>query len=98
MPRFPIGITKKTFSRAAEFLDAIGYTGPVCISCDDTQLLSKFVPYHDAQQDQWYIVGGVGDPVAVDGDVEDIEAMMTKVVGSSEKATKVSVFGSSTYS
>jgi hypothetical protein len=90
MPRFPAGICKQTFTRASEFLEAIGYTGPVCISCDDTQLLSKWSPYYDGERDQWLLLGGTGEPVAIDGDTENIKQAITQATVGREKATKAS--------
>lgn len=89
MPCLPISICDQTFKRAVGFLDAIGYTGPVSISCDDTKLLSKLSPYYDDKTSQWFILGGVGEPVTVDRDEEDIEKMLACAVGNKEKATKV---------
>jgi hypothetical protein len=70
----------------------IGYPGSVCISCDDTNLLSKWSPYYDGQVNKWFVVGGVGDPIEIDGDVEDVHDLLVEAIEGKEKATKVSVF------
>jgi hypothetical protein len=90
-PRFPIQICDKTFERASSFLTTIGYTGPVCISCDDTSLLSKWSPYYDGAVDKWFIVGGFGEPIEIDGDVEDIQELIVKATEGKEKATKACI-------
>ncbi|KAG8715664.1 hypothetical protein FRC08_010299 [Ceratobasidium sp. 394] len=46
-PGFPIGVTSESINRVVKYLEGLEYTGPICIGCDDTQLLSKFSPYFD---------------------------------------------------
>ncbi|KAG8757304.1 hypothetical protein FRC11_004663 [Ceratobasidium sp. 423] len=87
-PSFPIGITKHTFERAASYLKKIEYTGPVCISCDDTMVLSKITPYYDDSRKKWLLLGGIGDPVEVDDNAKDIRSSITDVINTMEKATK----------
>lgn len=89
MPKFPMGIIERTFDRAINFLKALGYNGPVCISCDDTQLCSKLTPYYDGEHNKWFIIGAIGEPVEVDGKVEDIKEIIA-AAGQRPKATKVS--------
>ena len=89
MPGFPSGIEERTFTRATSFLETIGWTGPVSISCDDTQLLSKFAPYYDGARGCWFVLGGIGEPVEIDGDCDDVEEMVGKAISNGQKATKV---------
>ncbi|KAG9089200.1 hypothetical protein FRC06_001671, partial [Ceratobasidium sp. 370] len=66
----------------------LNYTGPVSISCDDTQLLSKFSPYYDSEKEKWYLLGGVGEPIEIDEDVEGVQQRIASTVENSEAATK----------
>lgn len=90
-PGFSSGISDLTIKRATEYLAAIEHTGPVSIGCDDTQLLSKMAPYFDNEKKQWMLLGGVGDPIAIGGDIDDVENEITRAVENTEKATKVSL-------
>ncbi|KAG8724337.1 hypothetical protein FRC09_019931 [Ceratobasidium sp. 395] len=95
--KFPISICDKSFSRAVDFLSTIQYAGPTALSCDDTQLFARLSPYFDAESSQWVILGTVGEPVKVDGAVEDIEELLSQVVEGQEKATKVSFLATATH-
>lgn len=61
-PRFPIGISVKTFQLAQDHLKRIDYDGPVALSCDDTKLLASFRPYYDKELDGYFVMGHVGKP------------------------------------
>jgi hypothetical protein len=88
-PGFPTGISDLTIKRATNYLAKIEYAGPVSISCDDTQLLSKMAPYFDGQKNKWLLLGGIGEGIAIDGDAKDIELLIGNAVKGTEKATKV---------
>ncbi|KAG9079754.1 hypothetical protein FRC06_007509 [Ceratobasidium sp. 370] len=87
-PSFPIGVTNKNIECAVQHLKRLEYTGPVSISCDDTQLLSKFSPYFDGAKDKWYLLGGVGEPIEIDDSIEGVEKQIADAVEKSEPATK----------
>ncbi|KAG9086887.1 hypothetical protein FRC06_002840 [Ceratobasidium sp. 370] len=52
------------------------------------QNLRKFSPYFDGQAGKWYLLGGVGEPIAVDDEVEGVERRIADAVENSELATK----------
>ncbi|KAG8717565.1 hypothetical protein FRC09_014080 [Ceratobasidium sp. 395] len=85
---FPIGITDETISRVVEHLGKIEHTGPVCIACDDTQLLCKLSPYYDGQKQEWYLLGNIGEPIKIDDEVEGVEQQVIESAQRSELATK----------
>ncbi|KAG8700389.1 hypothetical protein FRC08_004733 [Ceratobasidium sp. 394] len=87
-PSFPIGVTDENVIRAVEYLNKLNYTGPVGLSCDDTQLLSKFSPYYDGQKNKWYLLGGVGEPIEIDDEVDGVEKRVADATENSELATK----------
>lgn len=64
-PCVPMIICEKTFQLVADHLNALSYDGPVCLSCDDTKLLSAFRLYHDSEKKADFLVGAVGGPLFV---------------------------------
>ncbi|KAG8765471.1 hypothetical protein FRC12_007479 [Ceratobasidium sp. 428] len=91
-PGLPIGICERTFERAASFINVLRYSGPVSICCDDTKLLAKWIPHYDGASQKWLVLGGVGDPIQVDGSVEDVHDLLVKATEGKEKASKLRVW------
>ncbi|KAG6848152.1 hypothetical protein H0H93_002909 [Arthromyces matolae] len=85
-PRFPLGISDRTFKMAAEHLDSIGYTGPVNLSCDDTKLNPSMRLYWDKDQQSHVLVGGDNGPYRV-ADPDQIQQLFDE--GQVKKATKI---------
>ncbi len=85
-PRFPIGISKRSFEIAVEYLDMLEYTGPVGLSCDDTKLVPGLDPVYDKDRNGFVVLGGVGDPMPV-ADPEELNAAIA--AGRISKAEKV---------
>jgi len=48
-----------------EKLDALHYTGPVGLACNDTKLFSQLRLIWDSKKAQHYLVGGVNGPILV---------------------------------
>ncbi|PPQ85038.1 hypothetical protein CVT24_010456 [Panaeolus cyanescens] len=61
-PRFPFGITKKTFELVESQLKELDYKGPVALSCDDTKLFSAFRLYYDAAEECHFLIGHADEP------------------------------------
>ncbi|EEB89059.1 hypothetical protein MPER_12894 [Moniliophthora perniciosa FA553] len=85
-PRFPLTICAETFLRAKRHLGVMNYTGPVALSCDDTKLTPALCPYHDKENDCYYVVGAVGEPMIL-ADPEAFRELLKQ--GNMEKATKL---------
>ncbi|KAI0688683.1 hypothetical protein C8T65DRAFT_700472 [Cerioporus squamosus] len=85
-PRFPIGISQRTFEIAVEYLNMLEYTGPVGLSADDTKLVPGFDPVFDKQRNGFVILGGIGDPLPV-ANPEELTAAIA--AGKIEKAEKL---------
>ncbi|KAF7970334.1 hypothetical protein HWV62_24362 [Athelia sp. TMB] len=64
-PRMPMTICNRTFELVDSHLNAIGYTGPVGLSCDDTKLFPAWRIYWDAAQKANFLVGGTGEPMRI---------------------------------
>ena len=64
-PHIPMSICNKTFQLVDKHLGALGYDGPVRLSCDDTKLFASWWLYWDAKEKAHFMVGGVGDPMQV---------------------------------
>ena len=64
-PRVPMKICKRSFELVDQHLSALGYSGPVALSCDDTKLFKSWWIYWDAEKNSHFLVGGVGEPVQV---------------------------------
>ncbi|EUC55310.1 Ulp1 protease family, carboxy-terminal catalytic domain protein [Rhizoctonia solani AG-3 Rhs1AP] len=90
-PPFPDGITAETVKRAIRWTKQIGYDGPLTLGCDDTQVLSRFSPFYDGKIRKWHLLGGIGDPIELDGgeDDEKLEEVIRQAVEENERATKV---------
>ena len=58
-------ITAETFRLVKEALAALGYDGPVSLSCDDSKLFPAFQLYWDAKENLHFLVGGTGPPLCV---------------------------------
>lgn len=79
-------ICERTFELVVEHLDAVNYDGPVCLSCDDTKLLSALRLYWDGNKKAHFLVGAVGGPIKVPNP-DDIKSLMSDPT--IEKGTKV---------
>lgn len=69
-------ICEETFNLVAQRLKSLDYTGPTCLSCDDTKLLSGLHLYWNGEEKAHYLVGGVGGPIFVP-DIDNLQALMT---------------------
>lgn len=79
-------ICDETFQRVDEHLTALGYSGPIGLSCDDTKLFSAWRMYWDAKEKAHFLVGGFGEPMRV-ADPERLQEMIDEA--NLTKATKV---------
>lgn len=81
-----MNISDRTFELVIEHLHAVNYNGPVCLSCDDTKLLSTLRLYWDGEKMAHFLVGSVGGPIEVPNP-DDIKCIMSDPT--IVKATKV---------
>jgi hypothetical protein len=86
-PRFAVGITDATFKAVVSYLDKLNYCGPLCLACDDTQLLPALRPIHDKVKDVYYLLGSDADEPILIADHKNFEAILQE--GRIQKATKV---------
>ena len=72
-PKFPIGITDRTFDLAVEYCKQYNYPQnyPLCLSVDDTKLFAALQPVKNGKE--WYLVGIVGDEPIKVANVEGID-------------------------
>jgi hypothetical protein len=80
-------ICDQSFKLVDEHLNALGYDGPVGLSCDDTKLFPAWRLYWDAKKKSHFLVGGLGEPLRV-ADPEHLKEMIDDA--KLAKATKVS--------
>ncbi|THH16626.1 hypothetical protein EUX98_g9272 [Antrodiella citrinella] len=90
VPKFPLSICERSFEIAKEYLARLGYSGPVAIACDDSKLLPSFRTYWDNSQQMHFLVGGIGEPMAV-ANVEELQDVL-KNNKAGAKATKLRVW------
>ena len=83
-PSIPLTICAETFVRAKEYCDALSYSGPIALSCDETKLLSGLHLYWNPVDNTHYLVGSVNGPMKVlDPDqVKDLMGDSTTILGS----------------
>lgn len=79
-------ICNRTFDLVEDHLKSLGHTGPVGLSCDDTKLFSSLRLYWDADQDSYFLIGGVDGPYRV-ADPESVKNVIAE--GKIKQATKV---------
>lgn len=101
IPRFPIGLDERIFTRAVRYLAELGYRGPLALSCDDTKLHAALRLCWDAEAQCDVLVGGVGEPRRVTN-TEELKEVLRELEG--QKASKVdattsksSIFSETTY-
>jgi hypothetical protein len=75
----------------ASYLKQLKYEGPLCLACDDTQLLPALRPYHDNVKDAHYLMGSDSDEPILLADHESFAQILKE--GRIQKATKVRVIG-----
>ncbi|KAK7023575.1 hypothetical protein VNI00_016661 [Paramarasmius palmivorus] len=61
----PFTISEETFDLVKSHLDALEYSGPVAVSCDNTKLFSTLRLHWDQKRQTYFLLGGVGPPIAV---------------------------------
>lgn len=88
MPRFPTTICDRNLDLAFEYLASLKYTGPVGMSCDDTKLHPALRTYWDPSKECHFLVGTIGEPIAVKDETTVRELMETH---KKNAATKVSL-------
>lgn len=88
-PKFPIGLTERTFSLFQEQLDLLDYAGPLCLSVDDTKLHPALRPYYDKTMGGYFILGSTGDPLKI-MDADQFQDIVQKA--QLTKATKLHLF------
>ncbi|KIJ53235.1 hypothetical protein M422DRAFT_127231, partial [Sphaerobolus stellatus SS14] len=64
-PCFLIGITEATFDRALDYIQKVNHDGPLALNCDDTKLLPAYRMYYCKKRERWFLLGVVGEPLAV---------------------------------
>ncbi|KIJ45455.1 hypothetical protein M422DRAFT_250768 [Sphaerobolus stellatus SS14] len=85
-PRFPIGITESTFDRALDYIQKVRYDGPLALSCDDTKLLPAYHMYYCKKKEKRFLLGTVGEPLAV-ADPDELQKFLEN--SAPQKATKL---------
>ncbi|KAF8756364.1 methionyl-tRNA aminoacylation [Rhizoctonia solani] len=84
--RFPLAIDDGVFEIAQIYFSSINYTGPVCLSCDDTKLLPALKTYYDTSTKLWYLLGGTTGAIAV-ASTEELTSILKD--GKLSKASKL---------
>lgn len=74
-PRIPTTICDKSFELVDAHLSALGYNGPVGLSCNDTKLFAAWRLYWDAKENSHFLVGGTGEPLRV-ADPDSLKEMI----------------------
>ena len=82
----PLTISEATFTRVMDYLDALHYSGPVSLACDDTKLQSGLRLYWDNTAKGYFLVGGTGGPLSIPDPKQVSELMNDPTM---EKGTKV---------
>ncbi|KAF7972553.1 hypothetical protein HWV62_17764 [Athelia sp. TMB] len=85
-PRMPMQICDRSFELVDAHLSALGYSGPVGLSCDDTKLFPDWRLYWDAKEKSHFLVGGTDGPMRV-ADPDNLRKMIDDL--DLKKATKV---------
>ncbi|KAG9126762.1 hypothetical protein FRC07_002060, partial [Ceratobasidium sp. 392] len=84
--KFPLAIGPEVFVYAKTYFEQINYAGPICLSCDDTKLLSSLRMYYEKHTKQWQLIGGTDGPVNIANNNELVKALKDATI---EKASKV---------
>ncbi|KAF7978464.1 hypothetical protein HWV62_672 [Athelia sp. TMB] len=79
-------ICDRSFELVDAHLDALGYSGPVGLSCDDTKLFPDWRLYWDGKEKSHFLVGGTEKPMHV-ADPDSLRKMIEDM--DLEKATKL---------
>lgn len=82
----PMQICDRSFELVDAHLSALGYSGPVGLSCDDTKLFPDWRLYWDAKEKSHFLVGGTDGPMRV-ADPDNLRKMIDDL--DLKKATKV---------
>ncbi|KAF8979759.1 hypothetical protein BDQ17DRAFT_1519184, partial [Cyathus striatus] len=72
---FPMDICEHTFNLVAEQLQLLGFSGPVCLSCDDSKLLAAYRLSWSDEDQTHYLVGGMEGPLRV-ADPNQVKAVL----------------------
>nr|GAT55878.1 predicted protein [Mycena chlorophos] len=86
LPKFPVEFTRRTITLAKDHMTAMGWAGPVAMSCDDTKLQAALRPFYDEDRESWCILGSTGSPILV-ANIDEFRRAVES--GSVEKATKL---------
>lgn len=87
LPGFEPGLSAANVAAALAVLRHYGYTGPLALSCDDTNLEPALSIFQQSK-DAYMIVGGIGDPIKV-MKKDDLDEVFERA--QSVKGSKVSV-------
>lgn len=72
-----------------KYIQDAGYDGPLCLSCNNTQLLAALKPFHDGVT----LVGNIGNPIEIAA-IDSLKAILADPRVT--QATKVSYCSNST--
>ena len=86
VPRFPLDVCDETFNRVEQYLRGLSYSGPVALSCDDTQLHPAYRTFWDPSKEAHVLVGGTDGPMVI-ANPEELEELIKD--SNRRKATKV---------
>nr|GAT48523.1 predicted protein [Mycena chlorophos] len=86
LPKFPVEFTRRTITLAKDRMTAMGWSGPVAMSCDDTKLQAALRPFYDENRQSWCILGSTGAPMLIANLPEFRQAVE---LGTVERATKL---------
>ncbi|TFK59586.1 hypothetical protein BDN72DRAFT_944352 [Pluteus cervinus] len=88
-PRFPQTICDESFELVNKHLEALGFTGPCALGCDDTKLLPSLRLDYDSKKEHHFLVGASTGPVRV-LDPDNMKGVLAEL--REKKATKLRVF------
>ncbi|KAJ7575239.1 hypothetical protein C8J56DRAFT_801931 [Mycena floridula] len=74
-PKLPLTICPETFQRVREHLNALDYSGPVALSCDNTKLFPDLHLYWDESKEAYFLLGGTEGPILVP-DPDQVQELM----------------------
>lgn len=74
LPKFQLGISDFNIKSVANHLQKLCCTGPLGLAHDNTKLEKALQAYRDAKEN-WFILGGVGDPLLVES-VDELERLI----------------------
>ncbi|KAI0324089.1 hypothetical protein GY45DRAFT_1263530, partial [Cubamyces sp. BRFM 1775] len=85
--QLPLSICECTFLTVVQYLQSVGYSAPVALSCDDTKLHLAYRTYWDTSKQIHMLVGGTSEPRVVTNP-DELQELLEDLTS----ATKVCTF------